>query len=230
MATVRVLSDIPFELPLADIVAQLRVKPRTADAEALAELVRRIQGVGRPRALYAEAFVEEGDEEGVRVGDVRFQSRALRRSLDGVERVFPFVATCGREVAEANPAPPDDIVTAFWWDALQVRLLEAAVCRVAEDIEERFRLGPTVMMSPGAADASVWPIEDQRPLFRLLGDVEAAIGVRLTESLFMSPTKSVSGIRFATERDFRSCQVCRRPACPRREAPFDPALWEELQG
>jgi len=226
----RVLSDIPFELPLEDVMGELRVRLHTADAEALADLVRQAREVARPRALYVEAFVDGRDEETVRVGEVSFRSRALRRSLDGVERVFPFVATCGREMEEANPAPPDDVVTAFWWDALQVHLLESAVCHVAEDIEKRFRVGPTAMMSPGAADATVWPIEEQRPLFGLLGDVEASIGVRLTESLFMSPTKSVSGIRFATERDFRSCQVCRRPHCPRREAPFDPALREELQG
>ena len=85
------------------------------------------------------------------------------------------------------------------------------------------------MMSPGAAEAEVWPIEDQAPLFQLLVDVEESVGVRLTESLFMVPTKSVSGIRFASERDFRSCQVCRRPRCPRRAAAFDAALWEELQ-
>jgi hypothetical protein len=60
--------------------------------------------------------------------------------------------------------------------------------------------------------------------------VESRIGVWLTESFFMVPTKSVSGIRFASERDFRSCQVCRRAECSHRAAAFDPALWEELQG
>jgi hypothetical protein len=226
----RVLDEVPFQLPVEDIQRDLHVRPGTEDAATLARLVARAREIARPRAVYAEAFVEERGEETVRVGEVTFRSRALRRSLDGVERVFPFVATCGREVDETNPSPPDDIVTRFWWDAIQERLLEAALSHVADDIGRRFRLGATVMMSPGAADAGVWPIEEQAALFELLGDVEARVGVGLTESLFMVPAKSVSGIRFASESDFRSCQVCRRPRCPRREASFDPLLWEGLQG
>lgn len=226
----RVLDPIPFRLCPESLQKELRVRPGSGDAAALERLVDRAREVARPRAVYAEAFVEDRGEETVRLGGMTFHSRALRRSLGDVERVFPFVATCGREIDEAKPAPQDDVVTAFWWDALQERLLEVALAAVADDIENRFRLGRTAMMSPGAAEATVWPIEEQGPLFALLGDVEARIGVRLNESFFMIPTKSVSGIRFASERDLKSCQVCGRPDCPRRAAPFDPILWEELQG
>jgi hypothetical protein len=226
----RVLDDIPFHLPVEGIQRELRVRPGTEDAAALAQLVSEARAVARPRAVYLDAFVEARGEETVRVDGVTFRSRALRRGLDQVERVFPFVATCGREVEEAKPVWTDDVVAAFWWDAIQVRLLEAALSHLTEDIKARFRLEETAMMSPGAAEASVWPLEEQGPLFRLLGDVESRIGVRLTDSYFMVPTKSVSGIRFATDREFRSCQVCRRPDCPRRAAPFHAALWKELQG
>ena len=81
----------------------------------------------------------------------------------------------------------------------------------------------------GSGDATVWPIEQQRQLFALLGDVKSAIGVRLTDSCLMVPNKTVSGIRFPTEKDFRACQVCHRKECPNRSAPFDKALWDSLQ-
>jgi hypothetical protein len=215
---VRVLDPIPFRFCPESLQKELRVRPGTGDA------------VARLRAVYAEAFVENRGEETVRLDGVTFHSRALRRSLGDVERVFPFVATCGQEIEEAKPAPQDDVVAGFWWDALQERLLDVALAAVADDIEGRFRLNRTVMMSPGAAEATVWPIEEQGPLFALLGDVESRIGVQLNESFFMIPTKSVSGIRFASERDLESCQVCRRQDCPRRTAPFEPALWQDLQG
>ena len=61
-------------------------------------------------------------------------------------------------------------------------------------------------MNPGSlAD---WPLREQRPLFGLLGNVRAAIGVTLTPSLLMTPTKSVSGILFPSEETFASCQLC----------------------
>ncbi len=74
---------------------------------------------------------------------------------------------------------------------------------------------------PPAFHAAGCPIEQQRGLFALLGDVEQAIGVRLTESFLMIPNKTTSGILFPTEADFRSCEVCHRENCPARHAPFN---------
>jgi hypothetical protein len=83
-------------------------------------------------------------------------------------------------------------------------------------------------MNPGSlAD---WPLAQQRVLFALLGNTEAAIGVSLTPSLLMTPTKSVSGIAFPTEGSFASCQLCPRKACPNRRAPYDPGLKERKYG
>ncbi|MBW1696988.1 MAG: hypothetical protein JRH18_18185 [Deltaproteobacteria bacterium] len=55
----------------------------------------------------------------------------------------------------------------------------------------------------------------------MLGDVETAIGVRLTESLLMIPRKSSSGIYFPTEIPFFACQLCLKEDCPSRKAAYD---------
>ncbi len=69
-----------------------------------------------------------------------------------------------------------------------------------------------------------WPIQQQVPLFKLLGETESTVGVKLTDSLLMVPTKSVSGIRFGAETSFESCMLCPRPVCQNRRAPYDAAL------
>ena len=80
-------------------------------------------------------------------------------------------------------------------------------------------------MNPGSlAD---WPLREQRTLFALLGDVHGAIGVELTPSLLMTPTKSVSGILFPTAETFASCQLCPREECPNRRAVYDPLLFAQ---
>ncbi len=101
------------------------------------------------------------------------------------------------------------------------KALGAARRHLDEHLVTRFALGKTSTMSPGSADAAVWPIQQQRQLFGLFGDVEGLIGVRLTDSCLMVPNKTVSGVRFPTQIDFRSCQVCHREDCPSRSAPFD---------
>jgi hypothetical protein len=82
-------------------------------------------------------------------------------------------------------------------------------------------------MNPGSlAD---WPLTEQIPLFRLIGDVRQATGVYLTESLLMMPRKSVSGFDFPTESSFASCQLCPREKCPNRRAAYDPILITHYQ-
>lgn len=47
--------------------------------------------------------------------------------------------------------------------------------------------------------------------------------------VLMTPNKTVSGITFTTDGDFRTCQVCHRQDCPSRSAPFDEATWKMIQ-
>jgi len=57
-------------------------------------------------------------------------------------------------------------------------------------------------------------------------DVQQLIGVTLTNSCVMIPSKSVSGIFYSSEHDFQTCQLGRRENCSHRSAPFDPHMWE----
>jgi hypothetical protein len=77
-------------------------------------------------------------------------------------------------------------------------------------------------MGPG--QLKDWPLEEQRPLFALLGDVEGAVGVTLSDSLLMIPRKSLSGIYFPTEIPFMACQLCPKESCPSRKARYDEKL------
>ena len=96
-------------------------------------------------------------------------------------------------------------------------------------MDRRYALGKTVTMRPGSGDVTTWPIEQQRDLFSLLGDVETLIGVQLSDSFLMVPNKTVSGIRFSTEIDFETCQVCHRADCPGRRAPFNQETWDAIE-
>ncbi len=92
-------------------------------------------------------------------------------------------------------------------------------------LKSKFALEKISSMAPGSlAD---WPIEEQGPLFKLLGDVETSIGVQLTDSLLMLPAKSISGIFFPTAVSFVSCQLCPRKRCESRKAKYSPKLAEE---
>jgi hypothetical protein len=174
---------------------------------------------GRPRA----------GASGAQEGRARFVSKVLRANLDEVERVFPYVATCGQEL-DAISIESDDIFGQFCRDTLKEMALRAAMAHLVTHLKEAYSLETLVSMNPGSGDINVWPIEQQKELFALFGNVQESIGVVLTDSCLMVPNKSVSGLLYPSEDAFQSCQLCHREKCPGRRAPFDPHLWEERLG
>jgi hypothetical protein len=166
---------------------------------------------------------------GPQEGRARFVSKVLRANLDDVERVFPYVATCGPEL-DSIPVANDDLFGQFCRDTIKEMALHAAISHLVTHLKGAYVLDTLVSMNPGSGDINVWPIEQQKNLFAFFGDVQESIGVVLTDSCLMVPNKSVSGLLYPSEHGFQSCQLCHRQRCPNRRAPFDPHLWEERFG
>ncbi|MBI3946764.1 MAG: vitamin B12 dependent methionine synthase [Armatimonadetes bacterium] len=219
-----ILNTIPFELDVTQLFQRLRLDPASQHAEGILAVAREAAAVARPKAVFREAFIDARGADTVTVEGTRFTSRVLRANLAEVERVFPYVATCGVEM-DAVPLPADDFLAGFCRDVVKEMALHAATVHLNVHLKRRYGLVRITAMHPGSGDAQVWPIQQQQPLFALLGDVEAQIGVRLTESSLMWPNKSVSGIYYPAEVDFVTCRLCHREVCVRRRAPFDPELW-----
>ena len=224
-----ILTHIPFTVDWTRLLREAHVEAGSENAAELLALAERAAEVGRPKAAYTEAFVEPVGEDTVRIGGRVFTSRVLKRNLAEVGRVFPVLMTCGNEMDAAYPAD-GEVLRAYWRDLLKSQMLSAAVESVGERVRQRYRLGKTAMMLPGSGDVTVWPIEQQRELFALLGEASAAIGVTLTDSCLMIPNKTLSGILFATQSDFRGCEVCHRENCASRKAPSNPRLWQTYEG
>jgi hypothetical protein len=224
----KALTDIPFKLDTEALMRRAGVDAAGDYAEEFAALVKEAGRVARPKALYRESFVDERCAEGVTIDGVAFTSRTLRMNLDKVHRVFPYVATCGREL-DRIPLEPGDCLAQFWLDVIKAAVLGIARDYLSEHLTRRYALGKTASMNPGSGDATVWPIEQQALLFELFDSAQEQIGVELTDTFLMIPSKTVSGVRFATESDFRACQLCHREVCPSRTAPFDAELWESMQ-
>ncbi len=222
------ITDIAFELDVEALFKRMHIELGSDDAKDFSALVNKVQEVSEPKALYKESYIEAKEEETVTIDGVTFTSRVLRKNLDRIERVFPYVATCGKEVDEIE-IPQSDFLKEFWLDTIKETLLGFSVRHLNKLLDRKYKLGKTSSMNPGSGDVTVWPIEQQRELFSLFGDVENLIGIRLTDSFLMLPNKSISGIRFPAKISFQSCQLCHREICDGRRASFDKELWESVQ-
>jgi hypothetical protein len=204
------------------------VEERAAESVVIGEATRDLErALEQGSAPPPERRPADGSD--AQQGRARFVSKVLRANLDEVERVFPYVATCGQEL-DAVSIESDDVFGQFCRDHLKEMALRAAMAHLVTHLKESYSLETLVSMNPGSGDINVWPIQQQRELFAFFGDAPESIGVVLTDSCLMVPNKSVSGLFYPSEDGFQSCQLCHREKCPNRRAPFDPHLWEERLG
>jgi len=218
-----VLNDIVFQLDIDTLLARLHIDKKSEDAKDVQHLLQSAASVARPKAIYEVSYIQDKGHNTVNIGGVTFTSRVLRLNLDKVERVFPYIATCGRELDEIAIAT-DDFMRQFWLDTIKEMALGASIKYLDDYLKRRYALGQVSKMNPGSGAKDLWPIEEQKQLFSIFGNVKDLIGVELTDSFLMVPNKSVSGIYFPTEIRFQSCQLCPREVCSGRQAPYDKNL------
>jgi hypothetical protein len=215
-----ILDSIQIQLNFELVRKRLHLK-READLKAVADLVQIAQPLIEPKVIYKLCFIQEKLAEGVIIEGQQFTSMVLRKNLDKIERVFPFVITIGKKFGE-KVETCTDLLEKFYFDTIGNVALNQVRMALKDHLKQQYALEKTAFMAPGSLPN--WPIEQQKPLFKLLGEVQASIGVELTESLLMLPAKSVSGIYFPTETSFFSCQLCPRERCESRKAKYDEKL------
>lgn len=219
--------EIPFAPDREKLLASMGLEADSEEAEDFFVILDQAVPLTRPKAALGETTVEAVAEDGrVRVGGVDFHSRLLAKNLANEKTVWPYLATCGRELYDFVMAMPDPFER-FWGEAIMQQALSDVRAALESVLSERFYAGKTASMGPGSLPD--WPIDEQLPLFRLLGDAAAFCGVTLTDSLLMLPNKSISGIRFPNEHGYVNCALCPRDRCSNRKAPYDRAA-AELMG
>ena len=222
-----VLNSIPIDLDLEAVLKRMRLRNRSDNiVESIREMLDTAVPVARPKAVYEVSYVENKNGDSLEIGGVKFTSRVLRVNLDQVERVFPYVITCGQEL-DGIEVPSTDFIRGYYLDQIKETALVLARRYVEDYLKKKYALGQLSRMAPGAGAEIDWPITQQKELFSIFGGrdkVEELIGVRLTDTFLMVPIKSVSGIFFPTEISFESCQICPREGCIGRRAPYDPEM------
>jgi hypothetical protein len=220
MEGAKVLEDLPISLELEEVMERLHA----GDGVQIRALVSAAMPLIRARALYRVAYVDQKTPESVVIGGTPFHSRVLSKNLNEVGRVFPHVITIGNAL-EREISRKGDLLERYYLDGIANMALMQARGRLEDHLRTRFVLEGVSYMSPGSLED--WPIEAQSPLFSLLGDVEAAVGVGLNDTLLMIPSKSVSGIYFPSSVSFVNCKLCPREHCGGRRAAYDASLARE---
>ena len=236
----------PERVTDADALINMARVEDPEDRERFYELTREAE-LRKGAAVFTECVVNDIDGDDVTIGasssSVTFHARPLSRLFAKGATVYPYVATCGREMAEFGESLTDPLEK-YWWDVIMQGAVMHARNAMYNDVSKIAGYEP-VSANPGSIE--MWPISNQPALFSLIGDVTGMIGVTIATSFLMIPLKSVSGIFFpganaAASGDTtasngtvasgvftHNCCICTRENCSGRRAPFDAQLKAQLE-
>lgn len=215
--SINILDAINFQVDTNSLLETFHINAESDVARQLAALAHTASQIGKPKAVYKEAVIEAKGHDYIIVDGIKLTSQILRTNLESTQKIYPYVLTCGRELADWADTL-DDMLAAFWADKIMEMALETAVTAFEGHLETHYNPGSISNMNPGSLED--WPISQQKKLFSILGDPLNKIGVQLTDSYLMLPLKSLSGVRFHSSIEFVNCQLCSRENCPNRRVEY----------
>ena len=129
-----VLDNIPVKVGLNDVFNKTRIHSRNeVYEEVIQELLDLINPIAKPKAVYDISPVDNKQGDSLDIGGVRFTSHVLRVNLDKVEKVYPYVATCGREIDEIE-IPQHEIMKYYFMDQIKEIVARSALSYTQEHI------------------------------------------------------------------------------------------------
>lgn len=177
-----------------EILRYMGVRSSAAEVEALLdECLRESEGIFTYKVCYRECPVSDKGEY-LDLGFAKTNSSALKKNLEGCERVVVFVASVGtgidRLIRRYSALSPAKSLIFGAVGTERVESLCDVFCHEVDSECRRKRELTRPRFSPGYGDL---PLSLQKDVFAAL-DCPKKIGVSLGGSLLMSPSKSVSAI------------------------------------
>lgn len=188
--------------------------------EKISRCEKELQDAIRPRSIYRRFPLEHPNENSVRFAHLTVNSRNLAVNLSGCSSVCLFGATLGvgpdRLISRSEIMKISDSVI---YQAASAAMIEAYCDEINEEIRKKAadeHLYTRPRYSPGYGDC---PIEYQRDFIRIL-DAPKQIGLTLTNSLMMMPSKSVTALIGVSDIPVichpKGCESCSKTDCAYR--------------
>ena len=179
----------------------------------LAECLQECEGVFSARVVYRQFAREEFFAS----FPILRESKTLQERLGDSESVVLFAATVGLPIDRLTAKYASlSNAKALFFQAIGAERIEAVCDLFCKGLGEEYKGYPRARCSPGYGD---FPLQAQREFFAAL-DCYRAIGVGLTDSLLMTPTKSVTAVvGFSKEKEEckTGCALCGKTDCQIRK-------------
>ena len=184
--------------------------------ELIKECERELEQMASPRAMWKEYPLSIHDHV-LDMGFLQTKSKSLERNLRDCERVILFAATLGSRVdVLLHRYNMIQMSKAVVMQAASVAMLETFCDEKNQELKSSYEAKGWYLrprFSPGYGD---FPLECQREIAPAL-EMGKRIGVNLTDTLLMMPSKSVTAVigasRLPRNCTVQGCEVCAKLDC-----------------
>ena len=189
-------------------------------SKLIEECVEELEAAVSPKSIYRVYPFSFLAEEELDFTVFRTESRSLSRNLKDCEQVILFAATLGTEADSLiRKYTKLQMSKAVTMQAAATAMIESYCDEVNTALKESFekkRLYLRPRFSPGYGD---FPLECQRDITTVL-ETAKRIGIMLTDSLLMTPSKSVTAVMGVSRKphrcEVRGCELCSKTDCAYR--------------
>lgn len=183
----------------------------------IAESFEELERLADRKSIYRIFELSLKDENELEIGNVEICSRNLRTNLTNCKRVVLFAATLGTEVDRLiRKTQVVDMAKAVVMQACAATLLEEFCDELQNEVAEQLQQQGKYIRprySPGYGDFSILHQKD----FISLLDTSKTIGLSMTESYMLAPTKSVTAVigisEMQTDCCSNTCENCKKTDC-----------------
>lgn len=189
------------------------------------ELLEEARPYLKPAFAVKEFTIEQHQPEGITVNGCFFNSKIVAKKLQNEKTVFAYIATSGRRICEFIKKY-DDILDEYLLDQIAYLSYLQAMEKMSLEIENLFGIEKHIRLCPGSVID--WSVGDVKKIFVLMDGLYQDLDVSVLPSGLIEPLKSTSGLFYATDEEFASCEICPRAVCETRTAPFNGDLHDEM--
>ncbi|WP_432627449.1 vitamin B12 dependent-methionine synthase activation domain-containing protein [Brotaphodocola sp.] len=187
--------------------------------ELIKDCERELEQAATPRAMWKEYPLSIRDHI-LDMGFLQTRSKSLERNLKDCERVILFAATLGSQVdVLLHRYNMIQMSKAVVMQAASVAMLETFCDEKNQELKDSYEADGWYLrprFSPGYGD---FPLECQREIAPAL-EMGKRIGINLTDTLLMMPSKSVTAVigasRLPRNCTVQGCEVCAKRDCAYR--------------
>ena len=207
-----------------EAVRYLGVGRNAADEQTeklISEVFTELDRIARPKAVHRVFSCVQRKEE-IQIGTMQVHSKNLARNLQGCTQTVLMATTLGIEVDLAmRRYALTDMAKVVIFQACAAAMLEEfcdeCQAKIADEMAPEYK-GMRPRFSPGYGD---FDIHHQEEILRML-DAHKKIGLSMTESCMLTPTKSVTALIGFAEKEMdcpkSGCEACEKKDCIYRRA------------